>query len=99
MKRLTMMMGPSLSAHEYRIAVQAAVGVSNQAIGDGLGVSSRAVEHHLTSAYRKLEIHGRDQLRRALREYAARRDYAASRDRGAARTASPHHLRHRQHLL
>lgn len=62
-----------LSAHEYRIALSAADGSSNQDIGDSLGVSSRAVEHHLTSAYRKLGIGGRGQLRQALRAYAAAR--------------------------
>lgn len=61
----------TLSAHEYRIAVRAAAGRSNLAIGDSLGVSARAVEHHLTSAYRKLGIAGRGQLRKALHAYAA----------------------------
>ena len=70
-----------LSAHEYRIALQAAVGSTNQDIGDTLGVSRRAVEHHLTSAYRKLGIRGRGQLRQAMRAYAVppRRGRAAGR--------------------
>jgi DNA-binding CsgD family transcriptional regulator len=37
-------------------------GQSNAAIGDRLGVSTRAVEYHLTKAYRKLGVRGRDQL-------------------------------------
>lgn len=61
---------PALSAHEHRIAVLAAAGSSNRDIGDGLGVGARAVEHHLTSVYRKLSIGGRRQLRTALHAYA-----------------------------
>jgi DNA-binding NarL/FixJ family response regulator len=64
----------TLSAHEHRIAVLAAGGCSNRTIGDRLDVCSRAVEHHLTSVYRKLEIGGRRQLPVALRGYSRRQD-------------------------
>jgi DNA-binding CsgD family transcriptional regulator len=37
-------------------------GQSNTAIGDRLGVSKRAIEYHLTKAYRKLGVQGRSQL-------------------------------------
>jgi DNA-binding NarL/FixJ family response regulator len=60
-----------LSAHEHRIAVRAADGCSNQDIGDDFGVCARTIEHHLTKVYRKLGIAGRNQLRAALRGYAA----------------------------
>jgi DNA-binding CsgD family transcriptional regulator len=47
----------------------AANGNSNRSIGDQLGVSARAVEHHLTKIYRKLGIDGRADLNRALLHY------------------------------
>jgi DNA-binding CsgD family transcriptional regulator len=56
-----------LDPYERRIAIMAAHGSSNRAIGDSLGVSSRAVEHHLTKIYRKLGMAGRAELRQALR--------------------------------
>lgn len=59
-----------LTAHEHRIAVLAADGRSNQDIGDRLCVGARAVEHHLTSVYRKLAIRGRRQLPTALVDHA-----------------------------
>lgn len=55
-----------LNAHEARIARLVAEGHSNRRVGEILGVSSRAVEHHLTRVYRKLSIAGRDQLGRAV---------------------------------
>lgn len=47
-------------------------GRSNQTVGDSLGVSTRAVEHHLTRVYRKLDIRGRAQLPAALAGKTAR---------------------------
>lgn len=44
-----------------------AAGQSNRTVGDGLGVSTRAVEHHLTSVYRKLGIRGRAELTALVR--------------------------------
>ena len=55
-----------LNPHEARIARLVAEGHSNRRIGEMLGVSARAVEHHLTRVYRKLHIAGRSQLSRAL---------------------------------
>ena len=57
----------SLSAHENRIGHLAATGHSNRAIGDDLGVSARAIEHHLTRVYQKLGIRRRADLPAALR--------------------------------
>jgi DNA-binding CsgD family transcriptional regulator len=59
--------GPeSLTAAERRVAQLAADGASNAEIGRELVVTLRTVETHLTSAYRKLGIRGRDQLRDQL---------------------------------
>jgi DNA-binding CsgD family transcriptional regulator len=55
-----------LNAYEARIARLVAEGHSNRRVGEILGVSSRAVEHHLTRVYRKLSIAGRGQLGRAV---------------------------------
>ncbi|WP_026425579.1 helix-turn-helix domain-containing protein [Actinokineospora inagensis] len=60
------MLDHKLSAHEHRIATMVADGASNRTIGDGLGVSTRAIEHHLTRVYRKLGISGRRQVSAAL---------------------------------
>ncbi|GAA1248370.1 hypothetical protein GCM10009665_44030 [Kitasatospora nipponensis] len=57
-----------LNAHEARVARLVASGASNRCVGEILGVSTRAVEHHLTRVYRKLWISGRDQLRFALED-------------------------------
>jgi DNA-binding CsgD family transcriptional regulator len=59
--------GPeSLTAGELRVARLAAAGRSNPEIAQGLFVTRRTVEVHLTNAYRKLGIRSRDQLRESL---------------------------------
>ncbi len=57
---------PDLTPHEHRIARLVLDGKTNQEIARQFQVSSRAVELHLTSMYRKLGISRRAQLARAL---------------------------------
>ncbi|MPY59899.1 helix-turn-helix transcriptional regulator [Streptomyces spongiae] len=56
-----------LTAAETRVAERAARGLSNREIAEQLKTSLRAVERHLTSAYRKFDITGREQLARVVR--------------------------------
>jgi len=57
--------GP-LSAHESRLTGMMLDGMTNQQMATCLGVSSRAVEQHITRIYRKLAITRRAQLAVAL---------------------------------
>jgi DNA-binding NarL/FixJ family response regulator len=56
----------ALTASERRVAQLAAEGMTNKEIAQTLFVTSKTVEVHLSSAYRKLEISSRAQLDKAL---------------------------------
>ncbi|MCT2592558.1 helix-turn-helix transcriptional regulator [Streptomyces sp. N2-109] len=56
----------ALSAHESRISRMMLDGMTNRQMAACLGVSSRAVEQHITRIYRKLAISRRAQLAVAL---------------------------------
>jgi DNA-binding CsgD family transcriptional regulator len=56
----------SLTASELRIAELASRGLSNREIAQTLFVTTRTVEGHLTSVFRKLELDSRNELGSAL---------------------------------
>jgi len=56
----------ALTPGEHRVADLAAEGMSNKQIAQGLFVTLRTVEMHLSNAYRKLDIASRDELPTAL---------------------------------
>ncbi len=56
----------SLTPSERRVAEMAAAGPTNREIAQALYVSSKTVEVHLSSVYRKLKIRSRSQLPAAL---------------------------------
>jgi DNA-binding CsgD family transcriptional regulator len=56
----------ALSPQERRIAAMAADGHSNREIAEALFLTRRTVEMHLTAAYRKLDVPGREALPSAL---------------------------------
>ncbi|HZB74630.1 MAG TPA: helix-turn-helix transcriptional regulator, partial [Solirubrobacteraceae bacterium] len=65
--RRLMFSGPeALTPSERRVAELAAEGQSNREIAQALFVTTKTVEVHLTSAYRKLDIGSRVQLAGAL---------------------------------
>jgi DNA-binding CsgD family transcriptional regulator len=63
----------SLTPSERRVAQMAAEGQTNREVAQALFVSPKTVEVHLSSVYRKLEIHSRSQLPGALAEQAGAR--------------------------
>jgi len=56
----------ALTASERRVARMAAEGMSNKELAQALFVTVKAVEVHLSSVYRKLQISSRGQLAEAL---------------------------------
>ncbi|HEX8133604.1 MAG TPA: helix-turn-helix transcriptional regulator, partial [Actinomycetes bacterium] len=56
----------ALTASERRVARMAAEGMSNKELAQALFVTVKAVEVHLSSVYRKLQINSRAQLGQAL---------------------------------
>ncbi len=63
--------GDVLTAREWSVATAAAARERNREIAARLGLSLRTVENHLASAYRKLGVSGRDELRAALEDTAS----------------------------
>ena len=51
---------------EQRLGELASQGLSNREIAQTLFVTARTVEGHLTSVFRKLQLHSRNDLRAAL---------------------------------
>jgi DNA-binding CsgD family transcriptional regulator len=56
----------ALSPQERRVASMAGDGLSNREIAEALFLTRRTVEMHLTGAYRKLDVSGREELPGAL---------------------------------
>jgi DNA-binding CsgD family transcriptional regulator len=57
---------PSLTASERRVARLASEGASNREIAQGLYLTLKTIETHLSNAYRKLGIASRRELAQAL---------------------------------
>jgi len=55
-----------LTPSERRVAELAAEGLSNREIAQSLFLTVKTVEGHLTHAYRKLDVHSRTELPKAL---------------------------------
>ena len=60
--------GRDLTGREREVVEAASGGATAQRIAQSLGISVRTVEHHLTNAYRKLDISSRRDLAGALAE-------------------------------
>jgi DNA-binding NarL/FixJ family response regulator len=54
--------GRPLTTIEQRVAVLVAEGRTNPEVADELGLTDKAVEWHLSRAYRKLGVHSRGEL-------------------------------------
>jgi DNA-binding CsgD family transcriptional regulator len=63
---LSIQCGARLTAGELRVARMAAAGATNREIAEALVVTRKAVEWHLTNAYRKLGVRSRADLPRSL---------------------------------
>jgi DNA-binding CsgD family transcriptional regulator len=66
-RKLTFSGREGLTPSESRIASLAASGLTNREIAEQLYISRKTVEHHLSSAYRKLDIDSREKLDAALK--------------------------------
>ena len=66
LRRMRLSGSESLTARERQVAELAAAGLGNREIAERLFVTPKTVEWHLGNAYRKLELHSRDALMRAL---------------------------------
>jgi DNA-binding CsgD family transcriptional regulator len=75
----------SLTPSERRVAEMAAEGRTNREIAQGLFVTPKTVEVHLSSAYRKLGIASRSQLRGMLAEAGTGAGVAVDPPAGQAR--------------
>jgi DNA-binding CsgD family transcriptional regulator len=62
-----------LTASELRIAELAGDGQTNREIAQSLFITTRTVEGHLTSVFRKLQLDSRSELRAALADKAEMR--------------------------
>ena len=65
-RKLLLTGAESLTPSERRVARMAAQGMSNKELAQALFVTVKAVEVHLSSVYRKLQISSRAQLAQAL---------------------------------
>jgi DNA-binding NarL/FixJ family response regulator len=61
----------ALTPAEQRVAELAAHGTTNREIASGLYLSTKTIEMHLRSAYRKLNISSRDELHNHLQPVAS----------------------------
>ncbi|WP_055526209.1 helix-turn-helix transcriptional regulator [Streptomyces graminilatus] len=66
-RRLTGRPGDALTERERRVAALAMAGRSNREIAGSLYITRRTVELHLTNAYQKLGVSGREELGGVLR--------------------------------
>jgi DNA-binding CsgD family transcriptional regulator len=79
--RLRVVSGPRvLTPGEARVARMAADGLTNRDIAQALFVTAKTVENQLGAVYRKLGVHGRDQLAVSL---------AAALSTGSLATSKP----------
>jgi DNA-binding CsgD family transcriptional regulator len=79
--------GDRLTAGERRVAELAAAGQTNRQIANTLFITVKAVEWHLSNAYRRLDISGRAQLGQALA--AARRAHDSPANTGGEPRGAP----------
>ncbi|MDQ6747738.1 MAG: helix-turn-helix transcriptional regulator, partial [Candidatus Dormibacteraeota bacterium] len=63
----------ALTPSELRVARLAAQPLSNRDIAQALFITTKTVSDHLSSAYRKLNIHTRDQLTTAMTAHTSPR--------------------------
>jgi len=72
-RRLTSRPGDALTERERRVTALAMAGRSNREIAESLYITRRTVELHLTNAYQKLGVSGREELGGVLRDPHANR--------------------------